>query len=323
MPLSDAFDEFFDKIALPTQPEERIKSAWDRLKDHIVRHAEIPPEDVFLQGSYPNGTAVRPADSSGSYDVDSCAIVAADIDDPDAAFTRLEEILCESEDYASRLDTSKVRCVRLEYTDDDYGSFHVDVVAARPHTDGHLEIPIRNAGWRETNPQGFQDWCLQQPEQFARTVRMLKRWRDETEDDDRRGIKSVVLQVLVAEALPDGETDDATALAATLANIHGRLAPYDAPPELPNPSLPDEDLTETWSNGDFQLFKNHLSDAVEIAEQALAAGSSKDAHDLWRDLLGESFPPFPDGGTSAAPPSPPAPGHAASRPRAPRDERYG
>lgn len=322
MPLSDAFDKFYDKIALPTRPEERISSAWDRLKDHIVRYAEIPADDVFLQGSYPNNTAVRPAASDGGYDVDSCAVMVDGVEDPGDAFTKLEEVLSESNDYAERMDTSKPRCVRLNYKDDDYGSFHVDIVAAKPHASGHLEIPIRNTGWRETNPQGFQEWCLQQPEQFARTVRMLKRWRDETEDDRRRGIKSIVLQVLVAEALPTEETDDATALATTLANIHERLSPHDTPPELCNPSLPDEDLTETWPDEDFQLFKSHLADATEIARQALAAGDSKDAHDLWRDLLGNTFPPYPNGGSPAGPP-PPAPGHTSSRGRAPRDERYG
>lgn len=321
MPLSDAFDKFYDKIALPARPDERINSAWDRLKDHIVSYAEIPPDDVFLQGSYPNNTAVRPTTSDGGYDVDSCAIMVDGVEDPDDAFTKLEQILSESSDYAERMDTSKARCVRLNYQDDDYGSFHVDIVAARPHADGHLEIPIRSTGWRETNPQGFQDWCLQQPEQFARTVRMLKRWRDETEDDDRRGIKSIVLQVLVAEALPADEPDDATALATTLANIHERLAPHDTPPELHNPSLLSEDLTETWPGDDFRLFKGHLADATDIARQALATGDSKDAHDLWRDLLGDAFPPYPNGGSSAAPP-PPAPGHT-SRGRAPRDERYG
>ena len=323
MPLSDAFDTFYDRIALPTSPEERINSAWGRLKDHIVRYAEIPSDDVFLQGSYPNNTAVRPVSSDGGYDVDSCAIMAEGIADPDEAFTKLEEILGESSFYAERMDTSKPRCVRINYKDDDYGSFHVDIVAARPHASGHLEIPIRNAGWRETNPRGFQDWCLQQPDQFTRTVRMLKRWRDETEDDDRRGIKSIVLQVLVADALPGGESDDASALTATLANIHERLSPHDSPPELCNPSLPDEDLTETWPDDDFRLFKDHLADAVEISQQALAVGDSQDAHDLWRDLLGDAFPPYPGGGSSAAPPSKSAPGHDSSRGRAPRDERYG
>ena len=323
MPLSDAFDKFYEKIALPTQPEQRIDSAWRRLKDHIVEHADIASDDVFLQGSYPNDTAVRPPDSDGGYDVDSCAIMAKGIDDPDVAFAWLEEVLSKSGFYAERMDTSKPRCVRVNYKDDSYGSFHVDIVAAKPHVEGHLEIPIRDTGWRETNPQGFQDWCQGQPDQFARTVRMLKRWRDVTEEDDRRGIKSIVLQVLVAEALPPSESDDATALAGTLENMHERIKPLDTPPELCNPSLLKENLTETWPDGDFRRFKDYLQDAAEIARQALGAGDSEGAYGLWKDLLGDAFPEYPGGGSSSSPPRPPAPGHAAPRPRAPRDERYG
>lgn len=323
MKLENSFDQFFGNIALGDVPEGRILSAWRRLHGHLVEKAGVPAELVFLQGSYANDTAIQPVDPAGGYDLDVCAVIADASMAPLAAFEFLESILSLDEDYAKRLDRSSNRCVRLRYADDETGKFHVDVVAARPHPDGHLEIPLRDGAWKPTAPREYTDWCRGRGEQFGRTVRMLKRWRD-VNQDERRGVKSIVLQVLVAQHLAG--SDDATALHSALHGIKQFLVPYaESPPPVPNPVLPAENLAATWPATHYRSFRRHVEEAAEAAETALWSGDIEESHVLWRDLLGEDFPPAPTdpAGRERRPPATPAPGFEKLPQRAPRRERYG
>jgi hypothetical protein len=63
----------------------------------------------------------------------------------------------------------------------------------------------------------YTEWCRGQGEVFARTIKILKRWRDE-QQAVHAAIKSVVLQVLVAEVMPD-ETDDAIRISVTFQKL--------------------------------------------------------------------------------------------------------
>lgn len=321
--LAASFDKFYDAIALGALPEERIERACERLEDHLVEHCDVPREAIFLQGSYANDTSIRPARPDGEYDLDVVAVIAGPEMTVDEAFTYLEETLERDGDYAERIEKDRAPCVRLRYASDEQGGFHVDIVAARPANDAPLEIPIRDVGWKPTNPKGYTDWCDSQPDQFRRTVRMLKRWRDEHEDD-RRGVKSIVLQVLTGNFLPT-TTDDAEALQGTLVALRSHLAGYaETPPVVANPALPSENLTRTWPAEHYKMFRHHVSDAADLATRALQSGDIDESHVLWRQLLGESFPPPPERPVrdKVVPPVPP-PGHHATPTRGPQRERYG
>lgn len=324
--LPDAFDTFHDKLLLPDHAEEKIRRAAKRLHDHVVRHTGVDDDQVFLQGSFANNTTIRPLED-GEYDVDTCAVIIDDRDMTcDEAFAHLEEVLSQSEDYGERMDTSRDRCVRLEYADDDIGGFHVDIVAARDEPGGFLAIPVRGGEWSDTNPQGFTDWCLEQPEMFHRVLRMLKRWRDNADEGAKRGVNSIVLQVLVADELPGNESDDAVAVTAVLEGMHARLvACGGSKPEIENPSMPDEDLAETWDDDDFDDFCDNVEEAASLARQALSAVTDKESHDLWRTLFGDDFPKHPGGDTQGSPSTGPFihTGRRQPEQEAPSDERYG
>jgi len=150
---------------------------------------------------------------------------------------------------------------------------------------------------------------------------MLKRWRDENQDE-RRGIKSIVLQVLVGSSLAEGS--DAESLAGTLANIKMLLAAHpDTPPFIANPSLPSENLAERWSDSHYRNFLSELNAAVDLSGRALHATSDEDAHELWGELLGEAFPSPPDEPARSAIPAPPAKSLYAPRIQVAPRERYG
>jgi predicted nucleotidyltransferase len=318
MKLEQGFAQFYDEIELGAVPEGKIASAWNRLQRYLVEKLGLSATDVFLQGSYANGTAVAPPNSGGQYDLDVVVVAAANGASADDALGELEAVLAEDGDYAKRIKPKKP-CVRLDYAADEEGRFHVDVVPARPNSVA-LEIPFRGNGWHETNPAGYTQWCLSQPERFHRTVRMLKRWRDENQDE-RRGVKSIVLQVLIHEQLVDGS--DAESITGTLENLLAYLEGYpNSPPVVLNPSLTSENLADRWPDEHYQAFRREIRDAAGLARQALDEEDPAKSHALWQKLLGSDFP-GPTITPRQVPPPPPPPGHSARPQRAPERERYG
>ncbi|MDQ2761416.1 MAG: nucleotidyltransferase, partial [Actinomycetota bacterium] len=319
MQLSDAFDTFYDRISLNVKPTEKIEVAARGLTEYLSNAYGVAQARVFLQGSFPNGTAVEPENAdTGEYDVDLvCATVGGDFS-CDAALANVEQTLAAHGTYEKLLRGNQSRkkpCVRLFYAEDDIGAFHVDVVPARgsqsSDLEGPLEVPRRGDGWYDTAPAEYTDWCQSRGERFARTVKMLKRWRNYTQDA-RKSIKSIVLQVLAATHLgPQGS--DAEALVGTLESMQRALAPYpESPPRIQNPVLLQEDLAARWEDSSYRDFIKHLDTALDLAQRALAETDPESSHNLWIALLGEDFPeydPGDGGGRAAVLPATPAPGH--------------
>ncbi len=287
------FDEFIENISLGPKQEERIDSAYNGLTEHLQNELGMSEQEIVLQGSYPNNTAVRPP-HGGEYDVDVVVISASDSDTADDALNDMQRALEAHGRYKNRLEPRKP-CIRIRYADDEIGSFHVDVVPTRGgqlDPDGPLDAPRRGDGWHATNPEEYTEWCRDQGEHFARTVKSLKRWRDD-QQDKRAAIKSIVLQVLVEQQMPP-LTDDAERLAQTLNNLHQSLVAYRSTvPIVPNPVLPTENLAARWTLADFRDFRQRIAAASAIAQRAVSAADPVDAAAHWRELLGEDFPQPP------------------------------
>lgn len=332
MQLPTAFDTFHDRISLGKKPTDKIQSAATGLIDYLSGAYGIARERVFLQGSYPNNTAVEPEDDDdGEYDVD-IVCVCADADmSPDAALTDLEAKLADDGTYTKLLhgeDSRKKPCIRLFYAKDEIGAFHVDVVPARESQSDDpqapLEAPRRGAGWHDTAPAEYTQWCRDQGARFARTVKMLKRWR-EVHQDARKSIKSIVLQVLAANNLSE-QSSDAEALVITLEAIQAVLAGSPtAAPCVENPVLANENLAARWETPAYQDFRRELDEAVVLARKALDSQDVAVSHELWRELLGKDFPEpesDPVKTRNRALPATPAPGyHSTQAP--PRREKHG
>ena len=79
---------------------------------------------------------------------------------------------------------------------------------------------------------------------------MLERWRSE-QQAEQKVIKSIVLQVLVADAMPK-ISDDAARIAATFRNLYAMLSPLTQPPVVLNPVLSIENLSKNWTADDFR-----------------------------------------------------------------------
>lgn len=283
------FDEFIEEISIGEPQTSRMESAANTIVDFLMTQYNVPAAYFFLQGSYPNGTAVEPVDG-GEYDVDLAAVCVDDHTSSNKALDDLEAAFQSDGRFSSRIVLKKP-CVRLEYAPDDVGKFHVDIVPARESLEAPapLEAPRRNEGWHGTAPQEYTAWCKARGIHYALTVKALKRWRD-NEQSVRTAVKSIVLQVLTAQHMPADVTDDGRRLAETLLVMNASLSPLESAPAVINPVLPDEDLAARWSDESFKSFQRELTEAAEIAELALNASDTEEAVDAWRDLLGEDFP---------------------------------
>lgn len=327
MRLEGACADFHDCIALSTLSEERINSAWGRLHALLTEKYRLADQWVYIQGSYANDTAVKPAEEDGEYDLDIvCICAAADASAADA-IDDLTATLSTDADLKARIEPNETGrpCVRLRYADDPEGfGFHVDIVPARG-TDptAVIEVPMRGGeGWRNSNPYAYTLWCQQQPETFQRVVRFLKRWRDEHSDGS---IASITLQVLTAAHLDAAATSDAEALTGTLIGIADFLATSPTePPEILNPVLASENLSDRWDKEAYTEFRGELDAAVGLAQRALGMHDEQASHDVWRELFGDDFPATPGDVKSQLPVvPPPPPDQPDRRQQAPQDERYG
>jgi hypothetical protein len=286
--LSAYFDEFLARISLGNPQVPRMNSAANTIADFLSRSYGIPADNVFLQGSYANHTAVEPV-KGGEYDVDVVVVCVDGQMSANDALGDLERRFRGDGRFSNRI-RRKNPCVRLEYAPDDVGKFHVDVVPVR--VSGvpvpPLEAPRRDEGWRGTAPREYTNWCQDQGALYVRTVRMLKRWRGE-QQSVRQAIKSIVLQVLVADCMPQTQ-DDAARLTTTFHRLHDKLRNLSQPPTVTNPVLPTENLAASWSRDSFRSFVSELAEAVQWADQAQAATDPVEAANAWLELLGDDFP---------------------------------
>jgi hypothetical protein len=329
MRLPEAFIDFYNRITLTTLSEERINRAWGRLHEYLTGEVAVAAPFVYIQGSYANDTAVKPASNDGEYDLDIVSICVANGTSAADAIKGLTDTLAKDGDLAKRIEPNESGrpCVRLRYADDREGfGFHVDIVPARgDDPTGTIEVPMRGQeDWRDSAPYAYTLWCQEQPEQFRRLVRFLKRWRDEHGDGS---VASIVLQVLIAEHLDQYATSDAEAVTGTLTNLRNFLVGFPSgPPEIINPVLPSENLADRWKVEDYAKFRGELDEAVKIVEVALSAADEQRSHDGWVALFGDDFPPTPADVSSSSRgtiPPPPPPDYPDRRQQAPTDERYG
>lgn len=293
--LPAQFEEFHERISLGPKPRARIESAFKTLQGVLCNAYGVDASDVFMQGSCANNTAVEPADEDeGEYDLDIVVVIP----EGDVAATQaLEDLQAHLEADGRYRDkvTPKKPCVRLQYADDEIGGFHVDIVPVRrapQDSDAPLEAPRRDDGWHGTAPAEYTDWCLNQGEGFSRTVKMLKRWRDEHQDV-RSAVKSIVLQVLISKCMPPDESD-ARRLATALTQMEALLASQPGPPVVANPVLPSENLAASWSQESFNSFRQEVARARADAERAVNAPSDSLAAALWAKILGDDFPAAAD-----------------------------
>jgi hypothetical protein len=142
---------------------------------------------TFVQGSYATRTGVKPL--TGEFDIDVGLVLdrapAFFGGDPVAAKLMVREALRKG----SRRVRVRNSCVTVDYSQEPYGPFHVDIAVYTTAADGRLML---SKGREHSRPK-YRFWDPSEPEklsaalngrfsggaiaQFRRCVRYLKRWK--------------------------------------------------------------------------------------------------------------------------------------------------
>lgn len=189
--VQQQFILFHDTIKLDYDSNSTLREKRDivlkKLKDSISDDA--PSYEPFHQGSYALFTGVVPLD--GEFDIDVGLMF--DMDKNDVEPVEAKEWVYEALKNHTDDVSVKTPCVTVTYKEDGQPSYHVDLtVYAANNSDtktylakGKLNSSSDNKFWDESYPKElvekinthFDD--KDDRSQFRRTIRYLKRWKDE------------------------------------------------------------------------------------------------------------------------------------------------
>lgn len=299
MILRQSFEDFLSNtVSLDDTRKDRVQSAHWSVRDQLTSIDEVAERvtgrGTYLQGSYPLHTATRPCDENGAYDVD--IVLAADFRDDNGRMWNARRVLPWLQDHIESIGlyegrtTPNVPCIRIDYESDDQ-RFHLDVVPAhRPDT---MQGPIQIApDWTKSDPKGYIEWFDGQCRDAARlrhVVRLLKYWRN------LRGSSpnSMILTTLAAQHAPSDAKSLDDALVTTMQALNTWIQDQDLGSiEVPNPSMPEEDLAQNWSRLQQRRFRERLSNATATAEEALDCEDEEETIKSWNapELFDDRFP---------------------------------
>lgn len=202
-------------------PEERYAQAersyksfgdWTHREDSTVR--KFAPE-VYVQGSFRLGTAIRPSNEQGEYDIDMVCVLRK-LAKSGLTQNDLKSLLeTEVRGYHKSKGMKKPvkegrRCWTLEYAEG--AQFHMDILPALPNAEGqrlllekrgldtaytetaiaitdqdHEHYNFVSDDWPRSNPKGYAEWFKSRmAEPFERIRKQL------AEEQTRKGIRSSV-----------------------------------------------------------------------------------------------------------------------------------
>ncbi len=182
---------FGENKKLRDKRDKILKALTDGLA-RLFKDKEEPTPTYrwFHQGSYEMGTGVRPL-TEGDYDIDVGISFHISVDDHEDPVEVKEWVYKSLENH-----TSKVRvrypCIIVYYFKNGKPIYHVDlaIYTDKKENNGKMHLAKGYLGsqeeyriWEEADPEGLTKyvrdcWSEDDGKQFRRTVRYLKRWRD-------------------------------------------------------------------------------------------------------------------------------------------------
>lgn len=310
------FSKFDSRIKLDRGRQERIQSALRGFKEFCSRDLELARAldgEPFLQGSVPTATAVKPL-GNDEYDVDVIypfRLGALTYRQPASVLDWFARRVGESPTYRGIL-TRKSRCVRVNYK----GDFHMDIIPSTRDVPANqpLAVPTRDlTGWLTNDPLGFAQWFAIKDRSsglpdtegngaLVRSVRMMKRWRDQFFGTDPRPSSILLATILgqheasqkgynppLAESLYPKYACDPAYLYDLLRITHACIQRADANP-FHHPTIRGEDLRRNWDAAFTQLFMNRLSACIEHLRRGIYEQSEPAAARHFQEAFGGTFP---------------------------------
>ena len=292
------FTEFLADIEPSETTKSNASSAHTKLRATLREDANFAPlhKNTLLSGSYKQDTAIRPRIMNGKTnrpDVDILVITKHSlISSPEYAVDDVFDVLTRHYTPTNRQSRSVSVSTRL---------VDMDVVPIiEPYNDGTYYIPDRNQQqWLLTNPPGHTAWTTETNNmvggRFKPLVKMFKWWRRENSTVGKRP-KGFVLEVITADCMNREETHYGELFVQMLETIVERYAysiSLGTVPQISDPSLPANNITDGLSFAAFQGFYDKVKNHAIIGREALSLDDQGEATEKWRILFGNRFPKPP------------------------------
>lgn len=300
--------------------EGRIASALTAFGDFCSSDEELSTAIVgepFLQGSVATRTAIKPL-LSDEFDVDVVypfSLKVFRLEDRDAGrLVRWFKSRLEKNEFYARRLKPKDRCARIDYA----GDFHMDLIPATRDEPNHqpYAVPSRDLGdWIATNPLAFADWVRRKDANgagqdskgdgyFVRSVRFMKRWRDQfftLENAPSSMLLTTVLgkhdpavkyysPELQGALFPEFQHDAAylfDLLRLTSSCLHETNRRSDA---FDNPTLRGENLGGGWESKHLVGFLALLETCISHLREGIWADDQSKSVEHFRRAFGDTFP---------------------------------
>ncbi|HVB21549.1 MAG TPA: hypothetical protein VNG51_06360 [Ktedonobacteraceae bacterium] len=329
MSIQKQFEAFHEAIKLGRFEENQILrekrdiikgKLESRLPEIFEGYGEECPTFSFRdQGSYEMGTGTKPLD--GDYDIDLglyFLVSTADYPDPVVLKQRVHEAL-DGHTQEVRIRQS---CVTVFYQQEGEPIYHVDIAIysdrevnaddADRIAKGKEYSTEENRFWEVSDPQGLSDTLLAgfkketDRDQFRRSIRYLKRWKDENfSTDGNAAPRGIGLTILTYDHLQPSYTDDfaydADDLEALRVLVRATLNRFsyvwdDAEQKsvrrlaVTLPVEPRNDLFERMTNCQMEDFEYRLKDLLEALDAAEVEVDPVDACKHLQRVFGADFP---------------------------------
>lgn len=309
---NDTAKQTLHKRITPSDSQfEEQQSRWNALADFLVddlKDRSGYPIRTWLQGSYKFRTQVRPVHKGEEFDIDLGLYYCWSGDRDGSEFTPkelkqmvqagLRRFRGANDDVVEVFAPPKPRCCRVRFK----GDFHIDVPCY--HLDEERDarsLATEDDKWEDSDPKAIYVWFKDQFEDYERKrvrrlVRYLKAWAALKFKDGQGRPSSLLLTVLVAEAVRDLEealpTAEDEALALVLREVADRL---NDKRQVLNPvnQEEDEDLAARLCDDDWRAFVKKLESFSERATEAIYDDDALVACSRWSVEFEHLFP-LPD-----------------------------
>lgn len=299
MELVATFNAFLkDTVNLDATRLSSLETSAEALETYLLGSGWGPSIIGFeRQGSWAHDTIIKPVDQ-GEFDAD--------------LLVRVEPVEgWEAKDYLNELKRAfkksltykrKVKvwdyCVTITYANDK----RVDIaplVVGRAWP-GSLEVCNRSENeFVASQPTLFTGWLVERNaisagNSFRKVTRLVKYLRD---IKTRFVCPSVLLTTLLANQIyeTDRDADTLKNVPCTLQTLMGRLDDWlqanTTKPVVSNPFLTSEDFAASWTEKQYESFRNRIHGYRGWIDDAIGATDRASSIAGWRKLFGEDFAP--------------------------------
>lgn len=171
--IQEEIKKLIEEIDVSDSNYEKATNRYNSIANYIKNsELDLDKPDIYLQGSFKLGTAIKPLTEEGVYDIDIVCNLTKLRRENQSQFSlkyNLGEVVkrySKAQSMSNEPRESK-RCWTLKYVDED--NFHIDILPSVPlndKDDGYIAITDKTKSnyfdvsydWETSNPKGYAQW---------------------------------------------------------------------------------------------------------------------------------------------------------------------